>query len=188
MRFIKLAAVALCCVCGMTLASCDKDDDPKTSSKLKFSTEKAEVAVGKTVDVTVSGGTEAYTAKSGDEKTATVKVSKSVITVTGVKAGTATITVTDKNKLTGTFTVTVKEATTSLEFDQTSVSVETGKEETVTVKSGTAPYTATVKDTDIATATVEDGKITIKGVKAGTTTVTVTDKDNLTGTVSVTVK
>ncbi len=108
MKFIKLAAVALCCVCGMTLASCDKDDDPKTTSKLKFSTEKAEVAVGKTVDVTVSGGTEAYTAKSSDATIATVAVSKSVITVTGVKAGTATITVTDKNKLTGTVSVTVK--------------------------------------------------------------------------------
>ncbi len=108
MKFIKLAAVALCCVCGMTLASCDKDDDPKTTSKLKFSTEKAEVAVGKTANVTVSGGTEAYTAKSSDATIATVAVSKSVITVTGVKAGTATITVTDKNKLTGTVSVTVK--------------------------------------------------------------------------------
>ena len=83
--------------------------------------------------------------------------------------------------------VTVKKVT-ALELDKKAVNVAVGKEETVTVKNGTAPYSATAKDASIATASVKDGKITVKGVKAGTTTITVTDKNKLNGTISVTVK
>ena len=72
-------------------------------------------------------------------------------------------------------------------FDKTSLSVNVNKEGSITVKSGTAPYTVAVKDTKIATATVKDAVITVKGVKAGTTTITVTDKNKVTGIVNITV-
>lgn len=68
------------------------------------------------------------------------------------------------------------------------VTVGIGKEEVVMVKSGTAPYTATVKDSKIATVSVKDAKVTVKGVKAGSTTVTVIDKNKTAGTITVTVK
>ena len=74
----------------------------------------------------------------------------------------------------------VKDMASELDFDKKSISVTAGKEETVTVKGGSAPFTAT--------ATIKDGKIIIKGVKAGSTSVTVTDKDKKAGTISVTVK
>lgn len=89
----------------LALASCHKDDDHKT---LKTSKAMIEVAVGKAETVTVSGGAEPYTAKSSDEKTATVAVNKNTVTVTGVKAGKATVTVTDKDKKTCSLGVTVK--------------------------------------------------------------------------------
>lgn len=186
MKFLKFAAAMLCCVFAMTVVSCDDDDD-EVPSAFKFSPAKAEVAVGASTDITVTGGTEPYTVTSSDAKTATVKVSKNIITVTGVKEGKVTLNVSDKNKKVGMLAVTVKKVT-ALELDKKAVNVAVGKEETVTVKNGTAPYTATAKDATIATASVKDGKITVKGVKAGTTTITVTDKNKLNGTISVTVK
>lgn len=98
-----MSLVALTLVC--TLASCDKDDDDK---KLKLSSSSVTVEVEKTSDITVSGGTAPYTAKSSDDKIASVTVSQSKITVKGVKAGNATITVADKKKNSGKISVTVK--------------------------------------------------------------------------------
>lgn len=149
---------------------------------------KAEVEVGKTVEVTVKNGTQPFTVKSSDEKIATVKVEKEKITVTGVAGGTATISVVDKNQTTGSFTVTVKAAAEKLEFDKAEVTVGVEKEEVVTVKSGTAPYTVKVTDAAVATAIVKEAAITVKGVKAGTTTLTVTDKDGKTGEVAIKVE
>lgn len=174
-------------------ASCGDDDDDKVNNILKFTPDKVQVAVEKTATVTVSGGTTPYTVASSDDKTATVKIDKSTITVTGVKQGTATITVTDKNKNTGKVTVTVTTAASELDLSKSPAtvvaSINVGKEDVVTIKGGVSPYTAESKDATIATATVKDDKVTIKGVKAGTTTITVADKDKKnSGTISVTIK
>lgn len=187
MKFLKFAAAMLCGMFAMAVTSCDNDDDDMPQSAFKFNPAKVEVAVGANTDVTVSGGTEPYTVASSDAKTATVKVNKNIITVTGVKEGKVTLNVSDKDKKVGMLAVTVKKVT-ALELDKKAVNVAVGKEETVTVKNGAAPYTATSKDASIATASVKDGNIIVKGVKAGTTTITVTDKNKLNGTISVTVK
>lgn len=185
MYLVKMAAAILCGVFAVSLASCKKDDP--VVSAFKFSPAKVEVAPEASVNVTVSGGTEPYVVKSGDAKIATASVNKNVITVTGVKEGKVTLTVTDKNKKTAMLSVTVKKAA-ALSFDKNSVSVEVGKEETISVKNGVAPYTATPKDPSIATASVNDGQIIIKGVKAGTTSISVVDKNKMGGLISVTVK
>ena len=117
-----------------------------------------------------------------------MKVEKEKITVTGVAEGTATISVVDNDQATGSFTVTVKAAAEKLEFDKTEVTVGVEKEEVVTVKTGTAPYTVKVADEAVATATVNEAAITVKGVKAGTTTLSVTDKDGKTGEVAIKVE
>ena len=94
----------------------------------------------------------------------------------------------NKNKNSGKITVTVK-AVSGLDFDKKSVTINVEKEDVVTIKGGTAPYTVESKDSKIATASVKDDKVTIKGVKAGTTTITVADKDKKnSGTISVTIK
>lgn len=190
MKFFKFAAVMLCCMFAMTVVSCNNDDDdnPNQPTELKLSSANAEMMVGDSVKITVTGGTAPYTVASSDKEIDTVKVDKNIITVTGLKAGKATVLVSDKNKQTVTLAVTVKDKTAELKFDKTAVKVAVGKEDTVTVNSGAAPYTATVKDKSIATASVKDGKVVVKGVKAGTTTMTVTDKDKLSGTITITVE
>lgn len=78
------------------------------SSSLTVDKKSAEMAVGKTVDVTVSEGTAPYTVAVKDSKIATASVKDSKITIKGIKAGKTTVTVTDKNKKSATINVTVK--------------------------------------------------------------------------------
>lgn len=177
----KTTAMAVACLGTVAFASCSDDEDNKS---MKLSASKIEMGVDSTQAVAVANCTTPLTAKSSDENIATVSVDKTTLTVKGVKAGAASIVVTDANKQTATLSVNVKQM---LSFDTKALSVAATKEGTVTVKSGTAPYTVVVKDTKVATATVKDAVITVKGVAAGTTTLTVVDKNQATGTVTVTV-
>ena len=185
MKFFKFAAAVLCGVFSIAAVSCD-DDDNQPQSVLEFSNDNIVIAAGASADITVSGGTEPYTAISADEEIVTVEVSENIITVTGVEDGSATIRVADSNNNVGELTVTV-DSDATLEFDKAAVSLAAGSEETVTVSEGTAPYSATSEDENIATATVTDDKVTITAVNAGTTTIIVTDDQQKTGTITVTV-
>ncbi len=181
----KTMAMAVVCLSAVALVSCsDDDDNGSSSSSMKVSATKVEVAVDSTQTVSVTNCTTPLTVKSGDESIATVAADNTTLTIKGVKAGTANVVVTDAKNQTATITVTVKEL---LSFDKTAVSLSAGAEESISVKSGTAPYTVAVKDQSIATATVSDAAIIIKGIKAGSTTLTVTDKNNVTGVVNITV-
>lgn len=164
----------------LTLASCKKN-----TPRLKCDPYKVEVATGKTTTVSVSGGTAPYTVLSSDIAIASATINQSTVTITGVKKGSAIVTVVDKDKISGQIDVLVKDM---LDFDNKTVTVDVSKEVVVTIKGGTAPYTATSKDSNIATASVSGGTVTVKGVKAGSTTIEVTDKDKISGTISVTVK
>ena len=179
--FLKSMALVICCLTSFVLVSCDKDDD---KPNLKISPNKVEVAVGKTVTVSVSNGTAPYTTKSD----------KNAIVITGVKDGSAMITITDRKGVTGKVAVTVRtvketpKTPKGLDFDKQSITVSVGKDGIVTVKGGAQPYSAVAKDVNIATVSVKENKVNIRGVKAGKTTITVTDKDKKTGTINVTVK
>lgn len=180
--------MAMMAISTVTLTSCDNDDDEPVNA-LKFGSKAVEVNVGESVSTTISGGTTPYTAVSSNKNIAEGTINQSSIVISGKQKGQAILTVTDKNNLQGRITVTVKEASAkALSFDQSSLSLAVGKDATVQIKNGTAPYTATSKDTGIATVSVKDNKITVKAVKAGQTTVSVVDKNKLAGTISVTVK
>lgn len=84
--FFSSVVTAALCLCSFAFVSCDKNEN-KTPDPLTFSVTKAEVEVGKTVEVTVKNGTQPFTVKSSDEKIATVKVEKEKITVTGSGRG-----------------------------------------------------------------------------------------------------
>ena len=178
--FLKSMALVICCLTSFVLVSCDKDDD---KPNLKISPNKVEVAVGKTVTVSVS-----------DAKIAVAKSDKNAIVITGVKDGSAMITITDRKGVTGKVAVTVRtvketpKTPKGLDFDKQSITVSVGKDGIVTVKGGAQPYSAVAKDVNIATVSVKENKVNIRGVKAGKTTITVTDKDKKTGTINVTVK
>lgn len=177
----KTMVMTVACLSAVVFASCSNDDDNKS---MKFSSSAVEIGVDSTQSVSVLNCTTPLTATSSDNNTATVTVDSTTLKIKGIKDGTATISVTDASKQTGSLIVKVKQM---LAFDKASVSVAAGNDTTVTVKSGTAPYTVAVKDASIATATVKDATITVKGVKAGTTTITVTDSKNVAGTIKVTV-
>ena len=180
---LKTMAMAVVCLSAVAFVSCsDDDDDNKSNSSMNLSATKVEVGVDSSSTVSVANCTTPLTAKSSDSTIATVAVDKTTLTIKGVKAGAANVVVTDAKSKTATIAVTVKEM---LSFDKTTLSVSAGKEGTITVKSGTAPYTVAVKDETIATATVNDAAITIKGVKAGSTTLTVTDKNKVTGVINI---
>ena len=178
--FLKSMALVICCLTSFVLVSCDKDDD---KPNLKISPNKVEVAVGKTVTVSVSNGTAPYTTKSSDAKIAVAKSDKNAIVITGVKDGSAMITITDRKGVTGKVAVTVRtvketpKTPKGLDFDKQSITVSVGKDGIVTVKGGAQPYSAVAKDVNIATVSVKENKVNIRGVKAGKTTITVTDKD-----------
>lgn len=180
-KFLQYAMVALCA--AFTMTSCSDDDDDNNNFKCNPS--KVVVEEGATAKAIISGGKATYSIKVSDEKTATAKLNKDTIVVTGVKAGTTAIVVSDAQKQSMTLPVTVKAKTADLTLDKATMSIAASKSDTVTVKTGTSPYTATSKDSKIATATVKGSKIGIKGIAAGTTTITITDKNKKTATVSV---
>ena len=186
--FFKTFVLSALCFSSVSFIACDNDNDGDESGKLKFSQSQAEMEKGKTVQVLVKNGTAPFTAKSGNDTVLTTKVSNDTITLTGIAVGAVSVTVTDKNNLKGAIVARVTEATADIELDKKEVSMEQGKEETVSILKGTAPYTVSVKDNKVVTATEKDGKITLKGIKAGSTTVLITDKNRKVGTITVTVK
>ena len=183
-NILKVMMMAVISISAMTFASCDNDDDEPVNT-LKLNPAKVEIAPKATATVTIGSGMTPFTVRSSNTKVATVKTKGKTITITGVAEGSAVVKVTDKSKQTGQVIVTVKAASSSLTVDKKSAEMAVGKTVDVTVSKGTAPYTATVKDSN---ASVKDSKITIKGVKAGKTTVTVTDKNKKSATINVTVK
>lgn len=78
--------------------------------------------------------------------------------------------------------------TGSLKVSTNKIEMAPGAKSNVTVRGGTAPYTASVRNTNIATASVSNTTVTVTGVNAGSTTLTISDKNRKNALVSITVK
>ena len=188
-NIFKIMVMAVICLCAFTFASCGDDDDSTPSNMLGLNVAKVEVNTGETAQVAVSNATEPITAKSGNEKIATATVDKNVITVRGVAEGSTMLIISDNAQRTATLPILVKSPMmAALSFDKSETTMGVGEEATVSILSGTAPYTVKSGDEQIATASVSGLKITIKGIRAGITVLTVTDTNKRTGVVFITVK
>jgi hypothetical protein len=78
------------------------------ASALTFDKPTVTLAINKTEQVTVKGGTGPYMAVVQTPTIASAEVKGNVITVKGLKTGATTITVNDKDKNVGTIAVTIK--------------------------------------------------------------------------------
>jgi hypothetical protein len=156
------------------------------------------LAVGSTSPQPISGGTAPYTATSNFPDTATVKISGSTISVTGVSQGTALITITDSSS---PVKVAVIAATvggqngnmmlnfTNTTTNPTSVSVGTGNSVTLTLSGGTQPYSIqTQPNSNIAiTQITNSNSLLIAGLAAGNTSVSLEDSAGQTVNLSIAV-
>lgn len=75
-----------------------------------------------------------------------------------------------------------------MKFSPAKVEVNVGVTSSVTIKKGTAPFTATSSDNSVVSVKANNNVISVKGEKAGTATVTVVDKRKKSGKFRVTVK
>ena len=76
----------------------------------------------------------------------------------------------------------------SLKFSPAKVETSIGTTDTVLVKGGTQPYTATISAADTAIISIKADSLFITGKGKGKATVIVTDNNKLTGSLPVTVK
>jgi len=155
-----------------------------SDAALSVSSTTVSVVVGNSQQVTITGGTGFYKISSSDEKIATATVSGSTVqkgTIQGVAIGTAIITIEDDTGATATIDVTIS----GLTLDKTSIIVQPAGSVTITVLTGTPPYSVVSSDDTIATALVASDKITITGVATGSATITVSDSSSVSAVISV---
>ncbi|MBF0099611.1 MAG: hypothetical protein HQK77_01755 [Desulfobacterales bacterium] len=161
---------------------------------LTLGASSAEISLGTTKSVTISGGVSPYTAEveTAGQSAVVATVEVSTLNITGeALGGPYTVTVTDANETKATVTVTVV-APKQFTVAPTSVTVEIGYTAKLSVSAGTAPYT--IATSDATTASVDktdltaDGYVVVTGVKIGTATLTIKDAALAEVTVPVTVK
>ena len=155
-----------------------------SDAALSVSSATVSVVAGTSQQVTITGGTGFYKITSSDEKIATATVSGSTVqkgTIQGVAIGTAIITIEDDTGATATIDVTIS----GLTLDKTSIIVQPAGSVTITVLTGTPPYSVVSSDDTIATALVASDKITITGVATGSATITVSDSSSVSAVISV---
>ena len=155
------------------------------------------IQAGNSVDVDVSaffsdpdGDALTYTASSLNTGIATVSVTGSTVTVTGVAAGMTTVTVTASDP--GGLTASLSASVTVGQANRAPVATGSVPAQSLTVgqsvQVNVAPffsdpdgdpltYTASSSNTGIATASVTGSTVTVTGIAAGTVTVTVTASD-----------
>ena len=182
----KTMLASMFCMVALLLVACDGDSNKPVLNKLSFDKTRVDLNLGRTTTLTVKNGTAPYTAKlseQGDQLVADVRVEGNVITLIGMFLGEATLAVTDKDGNTGVVSV---EGT--LKLDKTTLNIEVGKSETVSVQNGVGPFKAISNDNKVVETDVKGSQITFTGHKAGTTTVEVQDAKSNVGVVTVTVR
>ena len=177
---VMTAYVVPCFAIGSTLPSPD------------LRTDKDSIAtdVGSSDTLTVSrNGTGVISAVSSDTAIATVSVSGSTVTVTGVKTGSCNVTI--KVAKTSTYSLgavtipvtigAVQKTKPTLDLNPTSLTITKGskRSSSFTVTGGTVS-SVTSADSTIAKATLTNDKITVEGINEGATHVTVAVKGDST--------
>lgn len=136
----------------------------------------------------VGGGTIPYTATSSNVSVATVSVSGTALTITGVAPGSADLIVRDAAGGRVTIVVNVAAGTALKTTAPNAVIVAPTSAPAYLISGGVAPYSASTSSAQVATAAVSGGTtLTITGNALGTASVTVRDSAGSSVSIAVTV-
>ena len=140
----------------------------------------------------VGGGIAPYIATSSNAAVATVVMSGSNLTVTGVSVGNAKVSVRDTggDVITLDVTVAVSGGGAAIPLYTTApsaITIAQAVSPTYTIGGGTAPYSVSSSDANIATVTVVNGIMTINGIAPGAIKIFITDNVGAQKTIDVTV-
>ncbi|MFZ6721559.1 beta strand repeat-containing protein [Undibacterium sp. Ji49W] len=156
-----------------------------------FTTAPASVTIAVAASPTyqIGGGNGPYSATSSNAAIATVSVSGTTLTITGVATGNAIIQVKDASGTPVAIAVSVGSGTAVPLYSSApvAISLAPGAAPVYIVGGGTAPYLATSSDTRVATAVVAGSSMTITGVAAGIATIRLVDSVGAPILISVTV-
>ena len=149
------------------------------------------IATGAHPTYTIGGGSAPYSASSSNVGVATVGVSGTTLTITGVSAGSAQISVLDSTGSPKTISLTVDSGGVNIGLFTTApgtITIATGASPVYAIGGGTAPYVVTSSNLSVVTTTGSSGtSLHINGLTAGNANVVVTDAAGTTRTIVVTV-
>ncbi|MDR2496845.1 MAG: hypothetical protein LBD21_06930 [Tannerellaceae bacterium] len=186
MKTFQKLSVAIATATVIIFTACEKkENDPLIPS---LSPASVTVEAGSSAAVSVSGGLEPFTATSSDQSKASAKVDGRTLTVTGVAEGQASITLRGSDGGSTQLPVSINPKPASAPtLSASTVELEAGSTQTVTISGGTPAFTASSANEAIATVAVSGTTVTVTAVGAGTTIVTVKGSDNGSATFAVTV-
>lgn len=142
------------------------------------------VAAGTSASYTAGGGTPLYSASSSNRDIASVALSGTTFTITGVTAGSVSITITDAVGAAVTVPVVVtatggggSTGTALFSTAPSSLTLAAGAAGAYTVGGGRVPYAVSSSNAAVARASIGGTALAITGMAAGTAQVLVTDAD-----------
>lgn len=130
------------------------------------------LSIGETDTAVISDSSGFYNATSSDTSIATVVLSGTTVTITGVQAGSVVITIQNSAGFTTTVDVTVDLSVFS------KLALGLSESTTVDLTNGSGFYNVTIADKTIASVTLASSDATITGLAAGKTNITIEDNQS----------
>ncbi|MBC3920691.1 hypothetical protein H8L32_24715 [Undibacterium sp. CY18W] len=115
----------------------------------------------------IGGGSQIYSATSGNTQIATVGINGNKFVVTGVSPGSTVVTVKDSLGITVNINVTIGSGATFYSTAPSAVNIAVGGSNTYVLGGGSVPYTATSSNTSVVTTSVSGSNLVINGIIPG---------------------
>lgn len=119
----------------------------------------------------IGGGSQIYSATSGNTQIATVGINGNKFVVTGVTPGTTTVTIKDSLGGVVNINVTIGSGATFYSTAPSAVTIAVGGSNTYVLGGGSAPFTSTSSNTSVVTTSVSGNNVVINGIIPGSANV-----------------
>ncbi|MFZ6769106.1 beta strand repeat-containing protein [Undibacterium sp. Di26W] len=120
---------------------------------------------------TIGGGSQIYSASSGNTQIATVGINGNKFVISGVTPGSTIVTIKDSLGAPVNIAVTVGSGATFYTTAPTLLTLAVGGSNTYVLGGGSAPFTATSSNTSVVTASVSGTNVVINGIIPGSANV-----------------